>query len=120
MGIAYYDRRFEISAESMAQVDKGMAFNVRLGFKTVPKSGETDGAEGKAAMLIADTVLVGDTASVLTDKCTIKFSEVSYELGSGESESEEKPKKKNYKEEKYFLYEMSEGERKRGSERKGS
>lgn len=103
MGIAYCDELFKISAESIAQVEKGMVFNVRVGLKSVTKDSE-NGTEGQqAAILIADTVLVVDQASVLTEKCTTKFSEISYELGSGESESEEKPQKKKYKEEKYVI-----------------
>lgn len=66
-----------------------MVIVLRLGLKDISAGGKTH------AMLLADTLVLGKAATEnLTDKCTKKFTEVSYELGDASEEPEPAPKKK--------------------------
>lgn len=96
----YHDAEGEITEKSDRVIEKGMAFVVRVGLQKLRAKSEGND-EREYAILLADTILIGanGAAEVLTDKCTKKYSEVSYELGSAESAEEEAPKQR--KSEKY-------------------
>lgn len=81
-----------------------MAIVLRMGLKNLPIKGKLH------SILVADTFIIGkEGAENLTDKCTKKFTEVSYELGEeSEASEEKKPKAPKSKDRSYpFWFSMS-------------
>jgi nucleosome binding factor SPN SPT16 subunit len=81
IGIEYQDQYYQIVEGNKKKVRQGMVFNIRLGFDQLKADNKN------YAILLADTVLVGEKNNeVLTDKISKELSEISYVLGSSESE----------------------------------
>jgi len=81
IGIEFQDQYYQITEGNKKKVKQGMIFDIRLGFDQLKADGKT------YALLLADTVLVGEKGNeVLTEKCSKDLAEISYVLGSSESE----------------------------------
>lgn len=81
-GIGFRDSSLIINGQNQGLVKTGMIFNICVGFQNLQQ--REHGNSTKYAMMVADTVLIADTASETLTDFDPSFGEVSYELDLGD------------------------------------
>jgi len=80
MGIEFRELGLTINAKNEQIVQSGMVFNISMGFENLENDEVTDPKKKIYSILLSDTVIIKEDgeAESLTEKCTKKYSDVSY------------------------------------------
>lgn len=91
MGIVFRERCFLMTSKNDRKMREGMSFNLSIGFDNLTVEGDVkDDKAKKYALLLSDTVVVGEKApDVMTKPAGVEPKDVIWETRDGEDESEE-------------------------------
>lgn len=100
MGIEFRESTLLISAKSDCRVEKGMVFNINVGFSDLENPDAKDSESKKYALFIGDTVIVTDgPATVLTPNIRKKTKQISIFLKDDDDDEDEEDAKPEVKSE---------------------
>jgi nucleosome binding factor SPN SPT16 subunit len=87
MGIVFRERCFLMTSKNDRKMREGMSFNLSIGFDGLEVEGDVSDEKAKTyALLLSDTIVVGETADVMTKPAGVEPKDVIWETRDGEDE----------------------------------